>query len=140
MEHQANFLLENDMSSSNPSKLKSDSDNGRDQGTADHRDPAQNEICGRPPNRDEIPKIPSTLRAYYQPILGDLNQEPSHQQLIALTSCKPGEGVSTVATQLAICAAQQGTQVLLIDCNENNPCLHRTFGVKSAKGLPIGLA
>ena len=85
--------------------------------------------------RGAAEEIQSTLRTYYQTILGDLDNDLNRPQLIALTSCKRGEGVSTVSLQLAICAAQQGTNVLLVDCNENNPSLHRAFGVKSSKGF-----
>ena len=123
------------------STTKANSGTGDDHGR-DHRSAHEHETLPGQSNRqdnredevreNEIPRIQSTLRTYYQLILGD---EATRPHLIGLTSCKRGEGVSTVAVQLAICAAQQGTSVLLIDCNENNPSLHLAFGVNSSKGF-----
>lgn len=119
---------------------KTNSDTGDDQDRA-HGNESQRNIgsrgssSGDDARHGDFPPIPSTLRAYYEPILGDLNDEINRPQLIALTSCKRGEGVSTVAVQLAIYAAQSELSVLLIDCNENNPCLHLRFGIRSSIGF-----
>jgi succinoglycan biosynthesis transport protein ExoP len=48
-------------------------------------------------------------------------------QVIAITSAKPGEGKTTVTTNLAISLAQLQRRVLLIDGNLRQPRLHRIF-------------
>jgi len=54
---------------------------------------------------------------------------------LGITSCRRGEGVTTVATQLAITAATSGEiPVLLVDANRNHPALHRLFPVLSTPG------
>lgn len=129
------------MSSPTQSNSNTGGDENRDhESERIHRDGTSSRRA-RETGRKEEPRnlgnsqISSALRTYYQPILGDLNDDANRPHLIALTSCKRGEGVSTVALQLAICAAQQDLNVLLIDCNENNPNLHVSFGITSSKGF-----
>jgi len=55
---------------------------------------------------------------------------------VGLTSANPREGVTTVASNLAIYAASCcDLKVLLIDANFGNPSLHRLFKVKQGPGL-----
>jgi len=55
---------------------------------------------------------------------------------IGITACARGAGVSTVASNLAIVAAQsQMESVLLIDTNYDHPSLHRNFGIDLAPGF-----
>ncbi len=55
---------------------------------------------------------------------------------IGVTSCNRGEGVSTVAAELAQSAAQCGERrVLLVDCNLQHPSVHRRFAVSMCPGL-----
>jgi capsular exopolysaccharide synthesis family protein len=54
---------------------------------------------------------------------------------LGVTSCAGGEGVSTVAANLAICAARGGFRVLLVDANTANPSVARTFHVAPRPGL-----
>jgi capsular exopolysaccharide synthesis family protein len=54
---------------------------------------------------------------------------------LGVTSCCRGEGVSTVATQLAVTAASVGQiPVLLVDANIEHPSLHQTFPVMPTPG------
>ncbi len=54
---------------------------------------------------------------------------------LGLTSCYSGEGVSTVAMQLALTAAQSGDcRVLLVDANQARPAVHRMFGIPASPG------
>jgi len=54
---------------------------------------------------------------------------------LGITSSCGGEGVSTVAAQLAETAASSGDQrVLLVDANPRRPSVHRTFGVDLTPG------
>ncbi|PTX53726.1 capsular exopolysaccharide synthesis family protein [Melghirimyces profundicolus] len=54
---------------------------------------------------------------------------------IMVTSAGPGEGKSTVISNLAITMAQARNQVLLIDADLRKPSLHDTFQLTSRKGL-----
>jgi len=60
---------------------------------------------------------------------------------ILITSPAPGEGKSTVASNLAIAIAQAGQRVLVIDADLRWPTQHRIFGLdRQAKGLSAVLA
>jgi capsular exopolysaccharide synthesis family protein len=54
---------------------------------------------------------------------------------IAITSCSPAEGKTTVSTNLAIVIAQSGKRVLLIDCDLHRPSVNRVMGLNSEAGL-----
>ena len=55
---------------------------------------------------------------------------------IGITSCYSGEGVSTVAAQLAVTAASSGEhRVLLADANFARPSTERTFALEPGPGL-----
>lgn len=54
---------------------------------------------------------------------------------IAVTSPSPGDGKSTVASNLAIAMAQADQRVLLIDADMRKPTQHLIFEVESEKGL-----
>lgn len=56
-------------------------------------------------------------------------------RVLGVTSCRRGEGVSTVASQLAVAAATGGRlSVLLIDANLARPMVHRTFRASQSPG------
>jgi capsular exopolysaccharide synthesis family protein len=55
--------------------------------------------------------------------------------IIAITSCAPGEGKSTIVANLAISLAQSGKKVLLVDCDLRKPTIHKKFGISNASGL-----
>lgn len=84
-----------------------------------------------------------SVRQYYHTLLWRLlsskPEPPSDFQIMAITSCQRGEGVSTVATHLALAAAADGLRVLLVDANLANPSLHRMFGVVPRPGLSEAL-
>ncbi len=55
---------------------------------------------------------------------------------VGITSCLPGEGVTTIASNLAIAAAQEiAAPVLLIDANCQHPSLHKVFAIDTQEGL-----
>lgn len=64
----------------------------------------------------------------------------SHK-IIQITSSGPGDGKSTLASNLAVCIAQSGKSILLIDADLRRPRMHRVFGVPNDVGLAsvIGL-
>ncbi|MHC1732880.1 MAG: CpsD/CapB family tyrosine-protein kinase [Bacteroidales bacterium] len=61
-------------------------------------------------------------------------------QVIAVTSTGPGEGKSTVTSNLAVVTAQAGKKTLLIDCDQRKPVQHKAFGISNEKGLSNMLA
>ena len=61
-------------------------------------------------------------------------------QVVCVTSTGPGEGKSTVASNLAVVTAQSGKKTLLIDCDQRKPRQHKIFGVSNEKGLSNLLA
>lgn len=54
---------------------------------------------------------------------------------IMVTSAGPGEGKSTISTNIAIVFAVQGKKVLLVDADLRRPSLHETFQVSNKNGL-----
>ncbi len=80
------------------------------------------------------------IREYYRKVLRQLAWPGSGEcrapQSLGVTSCYDGEGVSTVAAQLAAAAASGGDhRVLLVDGNLVRPSLGRRFGVAAGPGL-----
>lgn len=67
--------------------------------------------------------------------------------ILTVTSCVPGEGKSTFTTNLAICLAQDGQRVVIVDCDMRRPTQHRAFptigndrGVSSVLSQTLPLA
>lgn len=53
---------------------------------------------------------------------------------IIVTSAIPGEGKSSVAINLAVCLAQEGGRVLLVDCDLRKPVVHRYLRISRIRG------
>jgi len=65
---------------------------------------------------------------------------------LTVTSSVPGEGKSTFATNLAVCLANDGKRVVIVDCDLRRPTQHRAFptlandrGVSSVLGQHMSL-
>jgi capsular exopolysaccharide synthesis family protein len=57
-------------------------------------------------------------------------------RLLGVTSCRSGEGVSTIASGLSIAAAESGShRILLVDFHLNRPTVASTFHVTTVPGL-----
>lgn len=55
---------------------------------------------------------------------------------VGISSAGRGEGVTTIAWNLAVhAAAIQGLRVLLVDANQVNPCVHRMFQLQQSPGF-----
>jgi len=54
---------------------------------------------------------------------------------LTITSTKPGDGKSTVASYLARAAATMGRRVLLIDTDLRRPQVHHLFGISNLRGI-----
>lgn len=59
---------------------------------------------------------------------------------VTVTSSGPGEGKSTVASNLAVVTAQSGKKTLIIDCDQRRSRLHKVFGLSNMVGLSNMLA
>jgi tyrosine-protein kinase Etk/Wzc len=67
-------------------------------------------------------------------------QEAAGVKSLMVTSAMPGEGKTTVASNLAVVFAQQGVNVLLVDCDLRRSRLHHLFHVQRTPGLTTLLA
>ncbi|MGF1572273.1 MAG: polysaccharide biosynthesis tyrosine autokinase [Sumerlaeia bacterium] len=56
-------------------------------------------------------------------------------QVIHVTSCLPGEGKSTVSSNLSIFFSESNSRVLLIDADLKRPSLQRIFNISRTPGL-----
>lgn len=54
---------------------------------------------------------------------------------IVITSASPGDGKSTVATNLAIAIAQSGKKCCILDCDLRRPVQHKHFNMSNRRGL-----
>lgn len=84
--------------------------------------------------------VPKPLREAYQTVLARLpwpgGAGAPLLRTIGLTSSQSGEGVTTVAAQLAATAAMGSKhRVLLVDANLARPQLHRVFSLPLSPGL-----
>ncbi len=61
-------------------------------------------------------------------------------QSLVISSAAPGDGKSTIATQLARTAASIGVRVLLVDGDLRNPQIHQCVGLSNQKGLSDAIA
>ena len=56
-------------------------------------------------------------------------------RVIAVTSCQPGEGKSTLSMNLAAALAQGGKKVILVDTDMRRPSVYWRLGLSDKKGL-----
>lgn len=90
-------------------------------------------------NAGGSPPLSDPVREYCETLLSRLlwSEDASALRLrmLGVTSCYRGEGVSTVASQLAVAGATAGgLPVLLVDANLARPVVHRTFAVSPSPG------
>ncbi len=70
-----------------------------------------------------------------------LLSQPGHPpNVLLVTSALPGEGKSTVASNLGRTLASFGHKTVLLDCDLRHPRLHRVFKVKPVRGITNVLA
>jgi capsular exopolysaccharide synthesis family protein len=64
-----------------------------------------------------------------------LSSTSRESRVIAITSCQPGEGKSTLAMNLAAALAQGGKKVVLVDTDMRRPSVYWRLGLSDRKGL-----
>ncbi len=62
------------------------------------------------------------------------------KKVILITSSFPGEGKTTIISNLAVTLAQAGSRVLIVDCDMRRPSLHKIFKKLKVPGLSEILA
>lgn len=85
------------------------------------------------------PHLNDQVCEYYRTVLSRMrgcgSGASERVRTVGVTSCYSGEGVSTVAAQLAVTAASCGHgQVLLVDSNFGRPSAGDTFGLEPGPG------
>ncbi|HUA97008.1 MAG TPA: polysaccharide biosynthesis tyrosine autokinase [Terracidiphilus sp.] len=64
-----------------------------------------------------------------------LSSTSRESRVIAITSCQPGEGKSTLSMNLAAALAQGGKKVALVDTDMRRPSVYWRLGLSDKKGL-----
>jgi capsular exopolysaccharide synthesis family protein len=64
-----------------------------------------------------------------------LSSTSRESRVIAVTSCQPGEGKSTLSMNLAAALAQGGKKVVLVDTDMRRPSVYWRLGLTEKKGL-----
>src|SRR6266403_365731 len=103
---------------------RKENDNGRKPDAAWHRIDEKGETNAA---------LVEAFRSLRTSILLSTADHPPSSLLV--TSTQPGEGKTTIATNLAIALAQVGQRVLLVDADLRSPSLHRLFGMRDSSGL-----
>ena len=91
-----------------------------------------------PPGQQTIPCPQLKCDDYFRALTGNiiaLRADAGQAKSIGICSCEPREGVTTVATNLAMAAASSlTTQVLLVEANLTRPSFSKSSGVRAATG------
>lgn len=78
-----------------------------------------------------------TISEQYRTIRNNIHYaaKGSKVRSLLVTSPSEGEGKSTTAVNLAVCMAQRGDRVLIIDAHFRNPIINKIFNVQTSPGL-----
>jgi len=81
---------------------------------------------------------PSFIAESFRATLASVMRDPGDRKkprMILVTSPGPGEGKTTVASNLAMALAETGRKVLLIDADFRRPRLHKVFALSNSRGF-----
>jgi polysaccharide biosynthesis transport protein len=64
-----------------------------------------------------------------------MSRGSTQPKIIVITSPGPGEGKTTIVSNMAIAIAESGRKVLIIDADLRRPRMHKVFGIEKNEGL-----
>ena len=85
------------------------------------------------------PEVAESFRVTLASLMRE-NGAGNRPQTILVTSPRPAEGKTTIASNLGVALAETGRRVLLVDADCRRPFLHKMFGVPNTWGLTNILA
>lgn len=79
----------------------------------------------------------STISEQYRTIRNNIQYAADgiRMRSLLVTSPSEGDGKSTATVNLAVCMAQRGDRVLIIDANFRSPIINKIFNVQTSPGL-----
>jgi capsular exopolysaccharide synthesis family protein len=80
------------------------------------------------------PEVAESFRVTLASLMRE-NGTGNRPQTILVTSPRPGEGKTTITSNLGVALAETGRRVLLVDADCRRPSLHKMFGVPNVRGL-----
>jgi protein-tyrosine kinase len=81
----------------------------------------------------------SAVRRHYEDLANNLLSLGGGVKSVVVTSPEPGAGCTSVCLGLGAALAGMGRRAAIVDCNLENPCLHRMLGEPNFVGLTSGL-
>jgi protein-tyrosine kinase len=81
----------------------------------------------------------SPVRRYYEDLANNLLSPEEEIKSVVVTSPEPGAGCTSVCLGLGAALAGMGRRAAVVDCNLENPSLHRMLGEPNFVGLTSGL-
>jgi protein-tyrosine kinase len=81
----------------------------------------------------------SPVRRHYEDLANNLLSLEGGVKSVVVTSPEPGAGCTSVCLGLGAALAGMGRRAAVVDCNLENPCLHRMLGEPNFVGLTSGL-
>jgi protein-tyrosine kinase len=79
------------------------------------------------------------VRRHYEDLANNLLSLGEEVRSVVVTSPEPGAGCTSVCLGLGAALAGMGRRAAVVDCNLENPCLHRMLGEPNFVGLTSGL-
>ncbi len=79
------------------------------------------------------------MRRHYEDLANNLLSLGGGVKSVVITSPEPGAGCTSVCLGLGAALAGMGRRAAIVDCNLENPCLHRMLGEPNFVGLTSAL-
>ena len=79
------------------------------------------------------------MRRHYEELAGNLLSLGEDVKSVVVTSPEPGAGCTSLCLGLGAALAGMGRKAAVVDCNLENPSLHRMLGEPNFVGLTSGL-